>query len=90
MGGKDLDFVEDYKYWGITIDEKLTFKNHLNKLIKSVSFKTFQLSKIRSCLTKDTTSLLYKTMILTIIDYGDIFYGHANPCETDFKITKII
>lgn len=53
---KNLEYVEDYKYIGVTIDSKLLFKKHLNNIIKTVSFKATQLSKICNCLTKETAS----------------------------------
>lgn len=73
LGDRGFDFADDYKYLGVTIDAKLTFMKHLINIIKTVSFKSSQLSKIRTCLITETSSLLYKTIILPIIDYGDIF-----------------
>lgn len=69
-----LDYVADYKYLGLTIDTKLTFSIHLNNTLKSISHKTYQLGKIRNSISAKTALQIYKTMILPILDYGDIFF----------------
>lgn len=48
LGLSELDYVDNYRYLGVTIDSGLTFKKHLNKTIKTLSYKTSQLFKIRS------------------------------------------
>lgn len=52
LGVRKLDFIDDYKYLGVTIDCKLSFKRRLNNSIKTVSFKSSQLSEILSLLQK--------------------------------------
>lgn len=74
LDNRNLDFVDDYNYLGVVINCKLSFKKHLNNIIKTVSYKSSKLSKIRPCLTTETSSLLYKSMIL----YGDVFFHNSN------------
>lgn len=73
LGHSPLDYVSEYKYLGLTIYTKLNFKKHLVNTLKSVSHKAYQLNKIRHSLSAKTALQSYKTMILPIIDYGDIF-----------------
>ena len=40
--------------------------------------RIFLLHIIRSYITKDAFTLIYKYMILPYLDYGDIFYINAN------------
>ena len=49
-----IDFVFQYKYLGVTIDEILSFNAHLNNTIKLVSHKILLLHKIRYYITEDT------------------------------------
>lgn len=78
LGLSDLEFVEEYKYLGVTIDSKLSFTKHLKNLISTVSFKISQLRKIRKSLSDKVALQLYKSMILPVMDYSDIFYHHQN------------
>ena len=56
------------------LDPLLNFEKHVdyikNKTIGKVKF----LSKLNEFLSAETMLMLYKTLILPIIDYGDILY----------------
>lgn len=80
LGASEIEWVTEYKYLGITFDSGLTFARHLKSLKKNVSFKVHKLARIRNCLKQKTASLLYKRMILMVMDYGDLFYASASKC----------
>lgn len=71
----ELEIVDKYLYLGVTLDDSLSFSVHINKIISACSQKLFTLSKIRKYITKDIAIKLYKSLILPVIDYGDVFYG---------------
>lgn len=73
FGGNDLDYVDDYRYLGLTIDTWLTFAQHINNTLKTLSFRVMQLKRIRNCITHKIALQLFKSMILPIMDYADIF-----------------
>lgn len=73
-----LEYVCTYKYLGVCIDNKLSFKQHVNQIIRNVSHKVYTLSKIRDRLTDKAAADVLKVMILPIIDYGDVFYLSAS------------
>lgn len=78
MGGKMLDEVSIYRYLGVKIDSSLTFKTHVNGIIKNVSHKIYQLGKIRKYLTVKASEMVYKSTILPLFDVGDTFYDSAS------------
>lgn len=78
LGKTDIDFINDYKYLGVTIDTDLTFKTHITNLINTISFKVSQLRRIRKSLSNKIALQMYKTMILPVMDYGDLFYHNKN------------
>ena len=80
--GMAIDYVYQYKYLGVTIDEILSFRAHLNNTIKLVAHKILMLSKIRKYITEDAAIKIYKTMILPYVDYGDIFFINSNQQQT--------
>lgn len=77
LNNEGIVFVEDYNYLGIWLNSQLSFNKHVNGIISNVSFRLKKLARIRNCLSKKTSVLLYKSMILPIFDYGDIFYTHS-------------
>ena len=71
--------TENYcKYLGITLDASLTYSKHVQSCINLASQKVFLLSKIRKCINFDAVLKIYKTMILPILEYGDILYDGCN------------
>ena len=76
--GSTIDLVFQYKYLGVTIDELLSFRAHLNNTIKIVAHKISLLGRIRFYITEEAALKIYKSMILPYLDYGDIFFMHAN------------
>lgn len=78
LNNSDLEYVDIYKYLGLSIDSKLTFKQHLNNTLKTISYRVLQLKRIRPSITNKIATQLYKCMILPIMDYADIFYHNKN------------
>ena len=69
-----LSRVCSYKYLGFILDDHLNFNKHVNEMWNTVTHKLYLLSKIRRYLTTEACVLIFKTMILPIIEYGDIKY----------------
>ena len=78
INGTELERVTSYKYLGVTLDPSLNFDKHLHNLLARVTGKVKQLRKMRMFLTKEAAILVYKNMILPILEYGDIFMSAAS------------
>ena len=88
MGSDNIEYVKSYKYLGLTMDQTLTFNKHVKNLIRTLSHKTYQLSKIRHYLNEETSIRIYKTMTISYADYGDTIYDAA-PIKQLEKLQKI-
>ena len=73
-----IERVNSYKYLGVILDINLSFNNHLENCLKLVSHKAYLLSKIRKYINVTTAVTIYKTMILPIVEYGDVLYAGSN------------
>jgi len=75
-----LYFTNNIRILGLTFDSKLTWRPHLKKL-KTECQSRLKTIKIlgNSSWGSDTKSLItiYKALILSLIDYGDIIYNSA-------------
>ena len=67
-----LQTVTSYKYLGVELDNKLNYDKHVQKLISQVSGKLKQFRRMRCFLNSTAAMLVYKNMLLPIIEYGDI------------------
>ena len=65
----EFEYVSTYKYLGIYLDSILNFKKHLNMTLVSARHKLFVLKKIRPFIDKETSLLIYKTMVLPKLAY---------------------
>lgn len=77
--------VENYSYLGVTLDPELKFERALSDTLRRLGQKIYSLSIIRKDLTLNCAILLYKTMILPVIDYCNFC---LSPC-TDRARTKL-
>ena len=83
-----LEKVCSYKYLGFTLDDQLNFNKHVSGLVNLVSHKLYLLSKIRKYLTKHACILIFKTMVLSLIEYGNTIYAGTTLKNLD-KLDKL-
>ena len=65
--------VTSYNYLGVTLYYQLNYNLHIKKLISSMLAKLKQFQRIWSFLTVKAAVMMYKNMLLPIIEYGDVF-----------------
>ena len=61
----------------ISIDSTLNYTQHINNIIKMVSYKLNLLSKACQFITQAASVRIYNSMILPYMDYGDSVYQAA-------------
>ena len=67
------------KYLGVCIDQHLTWKCHVECVLRRVRGKLYSINHLKS-LTDNVTKILYQAQILPIIDYYDIVWIPTNSC----------
>ena len=86
MHGTNVDYVSSYLYLG---DNMLTFRKHYVNTFKNVSHKLFILRKIRYMINVKAALDVTKTMLCSIIDYGNIFLSSCTDIElNDLQILQ--
>ena len=73
---------------GLTIDNRLTFKDHINILLRRASFKLHALRRIRKYLTAVKAKLLYNAFINSQFNYASIIWMFCHK-QDYLKIEKI-
>ena len=70
--GYPIQKVLSYKYLGMTLDNKLNYKynSHVKKVIASVASKLKQFQRMRSFLDVKAATMVYKSMLLPLLEYG--------------------
>ena len=73
FGSVPLQSVTSYTYLGISLDCSLTYNLYVSKIISSVTSKLKQFRRMRGFLNTRAALMVYKGMLLPILEYGDIF-----------------
>jgi hypothetical protein len=88
--------VEQTKYLGIIIDEKLKWKPHIQTIIGKIRLLSYKFFRLRSILNISNLKLLYYAIVQSYLQYAIIGWGgaldtHLNPLQTiQNYIVKII
>ena len=80
MYGESLEKVRVFKFLGVWVDEKLTYKEHVCRMVS----KCGKVINILRCLVgcswgadRNLMLMIYKAMIRSVFDYGCLAYGSA-------------
>lgn len=67
--GSSLEWVKNYKYLGVIIDNSLSFKSHVEYINNKIAKKVNLLYKLRKTLSKTAKELLFKLLLVPHIRY---------------------
>ena len=65
------------KHLGITLDLKLTFEEHLLNVFKTVNRTIGLIRKLQNVLPRITLVTIFKALVRTHLDYGDVLHDQA-------------
>ena len=74
LDGTQLHRVDNIKYLGLWLDSNLSFKCHIDNIIRKINFSTGVLYRNRKCFTSTVRRKLVQQLILPILDYADVVY----------------
>ena len=78
MGGNIIEQTESYKYLGVLIDEKLSWKPQIEKMCSKLSSVCGILSKVRYVLDRNSLMLIYNSLIESRLRYGILSWCTAS------------
>ncbi|XDV19517.1 hypothetical protein PO909_024975 [Leuciscus waleckii] len=67
---------------GVTVDDQLTFTDHISKTARSCRFALHNIRKIRPFLTEHATQLLVQALVITRLDYCSALLAGLPSCAT--------
>ena len=77
-----IDEVSSYKLVGITIDRKLTWKNHIAGLCNSLKYINFLLNRIKNYTPINTMLLIYNSLFQSKLSFGIAIWGGIYKGQT--------
>lgn len=83
IGPTKLDTCPYSDYLGIRLDSKLSFELHIDKVLNSCNARLCTLSKIRKYIDERTAVTIYKSIIMSKLQYGLVFTGNVTQKYQD-------
>lgn len=81
--GTVIEKVNEHKYLGVILDNKLTFKNHCDYIIKKVGKKISVLRRIGHFLSAMTRCTIFKTIIAPHLEYCSTIMLNMNKTDVE-------
>jgi hypothetical protein len=80
----------EIKFLGLTIDDTLSWKQHIEQVINKMCSSCYVLRNIKHMVPIDTLRVIYFAHIHSIISYGTIFWGSSYYANKVFILQKEI
>ena len=88
IDNQNLQYVKQFNYLGIKLEDTLTFELHAAETMRMVSYKLYLLSRVRKYITIGQSIAVYKSKVVPYFDYGDIFLSNISVKTVD-KLQKL-
>ena len=89
LGNIELKAATSAKFLGLWIDNKLKWKEHVQKLVTKLQSKKALLQRSKNLLTSDAKRILYFAQIQSNLTYGLVIWGTMITKEDLLKLEKI-
>jgi hypothetical protein len=70
----DIQFVKHFNFLGITVDENLSWKNHIHVIATKISKTVGILNNLKHFLPRDVLLSIYNSLILPYLNYGIVLW----------------
>lgn len=79
------------RFLGLIIDEELTWKEHINSVLKNIIKSSGLIAKLRHYANKNSF-LIYYALVYPYLTYGNLVWGNTYPTRLKklFKVQKKI
>ena len=69
--------VKNVKFLGVILDEKISWKDHINYISKKISKCIAIMFKLKNIVSKDTLKSLYYTLAYPYFTYCNVVWGNT-------------
>ena len=77
FGTTPLEEVSSFKFLGVCVDNKLSWKSHIDNICKTVSRNIGVMSRLKYYLPSSALLTLYFSLILPYLNYGILAWGNT-------------
>lgn len=84
----NFDHVDNSKFLGVVIDNKLNWKNHIHTISAKLAKACFCIKRLKQLTNTSTCRVLYFSNFYSIMAYGIVCWGMASDSERIFVLQK--
>ncbi len=88
LDGQIIEQVDHFKYLGVHLNPRLSFKNHAKYVKRKATCRMCMLGCTRKLVCKETSLQVYKSLKVPVLDYGDVVYDSL--CARDSHMLQKI
>jgi hypothetical protein len=76
------------KFLGLTLENTLSWKIHIDTLVPKLSSATFAIRTVKPFLSQDSLKIIYYSYFHSIMTYRIILVGNSHYSNTIFRLQK--
>ena len=88
LGSKPISHVNDMKYFGLIIDDKLQWCEHIAHVMQKVNINNYRLRKFNKEIPTDLKLKIHNAVSVPVIDYASTVWGNFSKSNT-YMINKL-
>jgi hypothetical protein len=85
---RQITKAQNIKFLGIIIDSNLSWKHHIDDIIRKLNKVCFAISSVKPFMSLEVMRLIYFSYFHSILSNGIIFWGNSVHSKYIFKIQK--
>ena len=85
---KNINQVNVVKFLGITIDNTLSWKQHIDAIIPKLIKACYIIRRLKLYLSNSTLTMVYYAFFHSVMSYGLIFGGNSTDTKRVYKLQK--
>jgi len=85
---KKIANICNTKFLGITLDNTLTWKTHIDMIIPKLSLTCFAIKEVRPFLFQESLKMVYYSSFHSIVMYEKICWGNSSYSKKIFRVPK--
>ena len=83
--GTQIDRVQSFKYLGVTMDSKWSWKLHISNLLKKLGHRLSLFNRVFHMLDNRTRIAFYNGLVLPHLDYADTVLGDQPGLKSEME-----
>jgi len=89
-GSKKIANVYNTKFLGLTLNNTLSWRTHIDTIIGKLSLASFDLRVVKQFSSQDSLKMVYYSYFHFVMTYGLIFWGNSYYSNIIFRLQKRI